>query len=93
MATYEKLKNDMSVCDGERTAGYATACRGQVYRCAACGATGCRQAKDHACSKQAFDVAYKCYACGAIGQAEAIASGHAASKSAPSTPERLANTD
>jgi hypothetical protein len=93
VASYEKLKSDMSLCDGERTSGYASACRGQVYRCTACGATGCRQGKEHACSKQGFNVAYKCYACGALGQQEAVASGHAASKSAASTPERLANTD
>ncbi len=93
MATYEKLKDDMSLCDGERIGGYAMACRGQVYTCTACGAKGCRQAKDHACSKQAFTVAYKCYACGAVGQTEAVVSGHNASKSAPCTPERLANTD
>jgi len=93
VATYQKLKDDMSVCDGDRIGGYAMACRGQVYRCTACGATGCRQAKDHACTKQAFTVAFKCYACGATGQYEALASNHAASKSAPSTTERLANTD
>lgn len=93
MASYDKLKDDMSLCDGERLGGYANACRGQVYRCTACGAEGCRQNKEHGCSKQGFSVAYKCYACGAIGQYEAIASGHAASKSAASSPQRLANTD
>lgn len=93
MATYEKLKDDMSLCDGERLGGYAIACRGQVYRCTACGATGCRQSKDHACSKQGFSNAFKCYACGATGKEEVIASGHAASKSAAVTPQRIENTD
>ena len=83
----------MSLCDGERLGGYANACRGQVYRCTACGAEGCRQNKEHGCSKQNFSVAYQCYACGAIGQQEAVASGHALSKSAASSPQRLANTD
>ena len=93
MASYEKLKNDMAICDGERIGGYASACRGQLYRCTACGAVGCRQAKDHACTKQGFDVSFKCHACGAIGREEAVASGHVASKSAASSPQRLENTD
>jgi hypothetical protein len=93
MARYENLKSDMSLCDGERIGGYAHPCRGQLYRCAACGAVGCRQTKEHACTKQGFSVSFKCYACGATGQEEPIASGHAASKSAASTPERVANTD
>jgi hypothetical protein len=93
MARYDNLKNDMSICDGERIGGYASACRGQLYRCTGCGAVGCRQARDHACTKQGFSVAFKCYACGAIGKEEAVTSGHAASKSAASTSERLANTD
>jgi hypothetical protein len=93
MASYEKLKSDMSICDGERVGGYAIPCRGQLYRCLACGAVGCRQTKDHACSKQGFDVSFKCYGCGVAGQYEAVASGHTQSKSAASSPERIANTD
>ncbi|BBA37335.1 uncharacterized protein sS8_5418 [Methylocaldum marinum] len=93
MANYDKLKNDMAICDGERLGGYATPCRGQLYRCTACGAVGCRQNKENACSKQGFDVAFKCYACGAVGKEELVASGHEASKSAASTAERVANTD
>lgn len=93
MANYDKLKNDMAICDGERLGGYATPCRGQLYRCTACGAEGCRQNRENACSKQGFDVAFKCYACGAVGKEELVASGHEASKSAASSPERVANTD
>jgi hypothetical protein len=48
---------------------------------------------EHACSKQGFSVAFKCYACGATGKQEALPSGHAASKSAASTPQRLENID
>lgn len=91
MATYDSLKDDMTLCDGERIGGYASACRGHLYRCTACGAVGCRQTKEQACTKQGFNVAFKCYACGAIGHTEVLESGHAASKSAPSTPQRLAN--
>lgn len=93
MANYNNLKDDMALCDGERVGGYAMPCHGQVYRCTACGATGCRQNKDHACTKQGFTVAYKCYACGVTGQYEAVASGHTTSKSAASSPQRIANTD
>lgn len=93
MARYDNLKNDMSLCDGERLGGYANACRGQLYRCTNCGSVGCRQNKDHACSKQGFSVSFKCYACGATGKQEAVASGHGTSKSAASTPQRLENID
>lgn len=91
MANYQKLKDDMTVCDGDRLGGYASRCNGQLYKCTACGATGCRQTKEQSCSKQGFNVAFKCYTCGAIGKHEELGSGHAASKSAPSTPQRLAN--
>lgn len=91
MATYEGLKDDMTICDGERVGGYAYPCNGHLYRCKACGNVGCRQMKDHACTKQGFSVTFTCYACGVMNQYEAIESGHEKSKSAASTPERIHN--
>ncbi len=89
MARYEFLKDDMTLCDGERRGGFP--CRGQLYRCSECGNVGCRQNKDLVCTKQGFDLDFKCYACGAKAKAELIASGHQKSKSAAGSPARLAS--
>lgn len=89
MARYESLKDDLVVCDGERPGGFP--CRGQLYRCTKCGHTGCQQNKEHLCTKQGFNLNFRCYACGAVGMVELIASGHRQSKSAASSPARLAS--
>jgi hypothetical protein len=59
-------------CDGVRK-GASLRCNATLYRCTACGSTGCTQNKPALCSNQAFDVSEKCLQCGARGQRELIA--------------------
>lgn len=87
MARYEFLKDDMTLCDGERLGGFP--CRAQLYRCTECGNVGCW--KDLVCTKQGFNPDFKRYACGAKAKTELIASGHQKSKSAAGSPARLAS--
>lgn len=62
----------MSVrCDGVRT-GFSLRCNGSLYRCTACGSTGCTQNKPGICSAQGFDVSERCVKCGAVGQRELL---------------------
>lgn len=58
-------------CDGARV-GYHLPCNGSLYQCA-CGAIGCRQTRDHACSKQGFSVLGRCHACGQVGKNTLVA--------------------
>ena len=60
---YEAIKEKMTLCDGERS-GYGLACRGTVYKCSSCGATGCKQNKTNGCTNQAFSVTNQCLKCG-----------------------------
>ena len=67
--SYDALKADRGLCTGLRK-GLAGQCNGQTYRCAGCGAVGCRQTYVDNCSAQIFDVRWKCLKCGVIGQQE-----------------------
>lgn len=72
--TYEAIKSELNLCTGARKGG-GEPCRGTLYTCKACGASGCKQSRDDLCSKQGFSVLDHCLKCGAVGQAEAIAAG------------------
>lgn len=58
-------------CDGVRK-GASLRCNGSLYRCSACGETGCEQNKPGICTNQLFDVNEKCAKCGAIGKRELV---------------------
>jgi hypothetical protein len=67
---YEKIKEEMTLCDGERVGGYGFSCRGTVYKCSGCGAIGCKQSKPNTCTNQAFSVNNQCLKCGAYNTME-----------------------
>lgn len=72
MQSYRKLKTDAHLCEGVRP-GHRIPCNGTLYKCTACGNTGCHQTTEGRCG-QAFNVNFGCLACGAIGKQELVAS-------------------
>lgn len=73
MSNYGAIKQDMTLCDGERKGGFAFPCHGHLYTCTQCGHQGCRQTKLDSCTGQTFDVSFRCLKCGATGKQEAVA--------------------
>lgn len=71
MLSYRKLKTDAQLCEGVRP-GHKIPCNGTLYKCTACGNTGCRQTTPDRCTSQAFNVAFGCLKCGAVGKQEAV---------------------
>lgn len=69
MLSYRKLKSE-TLCDGLRP--YGMSCNGSVYKCTACGNTGCSQTTAGKCSKQAFNALFTCLQCGAVGKQELL---------------------
>ena len=61
----------MALCTGERKPSQMQ-CNGTVYKCTECGAEGCMQNKEHACSNQGFSVLHRCYKCGAVDKMEMV---------------------
>jgi hypothetical protein len=72
MLSYSTLKDTTHLCGGVRP-GHGIPCNGTLYKCTACGATGCRQTYEGNCTKQGFSVAYKCLKCGVAGKYEMLA--------------------
>ena len=72
----------MALCDGERNPS-GLQCNGTVYKCSACGSTGCKQNKPELCSKQGFSVLGKCSHCGALGTLEVVPSADRAPRKTP----------
>lgn len=70
MQSYKKLK-PQTLCEGVRP-GHAIICNGTLYKCTACGNTGCRQTVVDRCTNQAFDVKFGCVKCGAVGKYEMV---------------------
>jgi hypothetical protein len=60
---YQELVADQTLCTGERK-GSKLPCRGSLYKCVACGASGCRQTQNDGCSGQAFSAGGLCLNCG-----------------------------
>jgi hypothetical protein len=77
MQSYRKLKPATNLCDGVRPA-HRIPCNGTLYRCTACGKTGCRQTQPDRCTHQAFNVLFGCLECGAVGKQEPVPEGAAA---------------
>ncbi len=73
----------MALCTGERKTNQMQ-CYGTVYKCKQCGAEGCMQNKDHACSNQGFSVIERCYKCGSVGQMEMLPNEERAPRKTPS---------
>jgi hypothetical protein len=71
MLSYRKLKDDTHLCAGIRP-GHHIPCNGTLYRCTACGGSGCRQSTAGRCTGQGFNVAFGCLTCGAVGKQEQI---------------------
>lgn len=71
MLSYRKLKNEASLCNGVRP-GHHLPCNGTLYRCTACGHTGCRQRTVDLCTRQGFNVLFGCLKCGAVGRQEQV---------------------
>lgn len=61
----------MNLCTGHRQ-GYKLLCNGALYRCAACGHTGCTQNREGSCSSQGFLSTGKCVKCNALGEPELL---------------------
>jgi hypothetical protein len=71
MLSYRKLKPETNLCDGVRP-GHHIPCNGTLYKCTACGNTGCRQTQEDRCTHQAFNVLFGCLKCGTVGKQEAV---------------------
>jgi len=61
----------MALCEGERKPS-GLKCYGTVWKCKACGSTGCMQNKEELCSHQGFNALQRCLKCGAVGQMEML---------------------